>query len=105
MIFRRRRRSRQQRFTYSAWDGTQADYAMTAEDLFSQMTDDLAYHGDPNAALRKLLQDGYDLDGERMQGLRDMLQRLQERREEMLAQGDLGDMFGDITERLSLIHI
>ena len=103
MIFRRRRRSRQQRFTYSAWDGTQADYAMTAEDLFSQMTDDLAYHGDPNAALRKLLQDGYDLDGERMQGLRDMLQRLQERREEMLAQGDLGDMFGDITERLNEI--
>lgn len=103
MVFRRRRRNRQQRFTYSAWDGTQADYAMTAEDLFSQMTDDLAYHGDPNAALRKLLQDGYDLDGERMQGLRDMLQRLQERREEMLAQGDLGDMFGDITERLNEI--
>ena len=74
---------------------------MTAEDLFSQMTDDLAYHGDPNAALRKLLQDGYDLNGERMQGLRDMLQRLKERREEMLAQGDLGDMFGDITERLN----
>ena len=74
---------------------------MTAEDLFSQITDDLAYHGDPNAALRKLLQDGYDLNGERMQGLRDMLQRLKERREEMLAQGELGDMFGDITERLN----
>ena len=101
MVFRRRRRNRQNRFTYSAWDGTQAEYAMTAEDLFSQMTDDLAYHGDPNAALRKLLQDGYDLNGERMQGLRDMLRRLQERREEMLAQGDLGDMFGDITERLN----
>ena len=101
MVFRRRRRNRQNRFTYSAWDGTQAEYAMTAEDLFSQMTDDLAYHGDPNAALRKLLQDGYDLNGERMQGLRDMLQRLKERREEMLAQGDLGDMFGDITERLN----
>ncbi len=101
MVFRRRRRNRQNRFTYSAWDGTQAEYAMTAEDLFSQMTDDLAYHGDPNAALRKLLQDGYDLNGERMQGLRDMLQRLQERREEMLARGDLGDMFGDITERLN----
>ena len=101
MVFRRRRRNRQNRFTYSAWDGTQAEYAMTAEDLFSQMTDDLAYHGDPNAALRKLLQDGYDLNGERMQGLRDMLQRLKERREEMLAQGELGDMFGDITERLN----
>ena len=101
MVFRRRRRNRQNRFTYSAWDGTQAEYAMTAEDLFSQITDDLAYHGDPNAALRNLLQDGYDLNGERMQGLRDMLQRLKERREEMLAQGELGDMFGDITERLN----
>ena len=74
---------------------------MTAEDLFSQMTDDLAYHGDPNAALRKLLQEGYDLNGERMQGLREMLERLKERREEMLAQGDLGGMFGDIAERLN----
>ena len=64
------------------------------------MTDDLAYHGDPNAALRKLLQNGYDLDGERMQGLRDMMERLRERREELLARGDLGDVFGDVVERL-----
>ena len=101
MVFRRGRRRRQNRFTYSAWDGTQADYALSAEDLFQQMTDDLAYHGDPNAALRKLLQNGYDLDGERMQGLREMMERLRERREELLAQGDLGDVFGDVVERLN----
>ena len=100
MVLRRRRRRRQPRFTYSAWDGTQADYPLNAEDLFQQMTDDLAYHGDPNAALRRLLQDGYDLDGERMEGLRDMLERLRERRQEMLDQGNLDGMFGDIVERL-----
>jgi len=103
MVFRRGRRRRQHRFTYSAWDGTQADYPLSAEELFQQMTDDLAYHGDPNAALRKLLQQGYDLDGERMQGLREMMERLRQRREEMLSQGDLGEVFGDIVERIDEI--
>lgn len=65
------------------------------------MTDDLAHHGDPNAALRKLLQQGYDLDGERMQGLRQMLERLRERRQEMLERSDLSEVFGDIVERLN----
>ncbi|MFT7473569.1 MAG: hypothetical protein ACI81L_000484 [Verrucomicrobiales bacterium] len=100
MVLRRGRRRRQQRFTYSAWDGTQGDYEMTADDLFRQMTDDLAYHGDPNAALRNLLQNGFDHDGERMQGLREMLERLRERREEMLDSGDVGGVFTDLAERL-----
>lgn len=103
MVLRRRfgrRRRREHRFTYSAWDGTQADYELTADDLFRQMTDDLAYHGDPNAALRNLLQNGFDLDGERMQGLRDMLERLRDRRQELLDRGDLGGVFGDIAEQL-----
>ena len=102
MVLRRfgRRRRRQPRFTYSAWDGTQADYELTADDLFRQMTDDLAYHGDPNAALRNMLQNGFDLDGERMQGLREMLERLREQRQEMLESGDLGGAFSDIAEKL-----
>ena len=64
------------------------------------MTDDLAYHGDPNAALRNLLQNGFDHDGERMQGLREMLERLRERREELLESGDVGGVFTDIAEKL-----
>lgn len=64
------------------------------------MTDDLAYHGDPNAALRNMLQNGFDMDGERMQGLREMLERIRERREEMLERGDLGGVFGEIAEKL-----
>ncbi len=99
MVFRRHRR-RQKRFTYSAWDGTQGDYEMTADELFAQMTDDLAYHGDPNAALRNLLQNGFDHDGERIQGLREMLERLRERRQEMLDSGDVGGVFTDIAEKL-----
>lgn len=100
MVLRRGRRRRQSRFTYSAWDGTQADYPLTADDLFAQMTEDLAYHGDPNAALRNLLQNGFERDGERFSGLREILERLRERREEMLASGDLDGMAGEIAETL-----
>lgn len=64
------------------------------------MTDDLAYHGDPNAALRNLLQNGFDQDGERMQGLREMLENLKERREQLLESGDVGGVFEDIAEKL-----
>lgn len=64
------------------------------------MTDDLAYHGDPNAALRNLLQNGFDQDGERMQGLRDMLERLKQQREKLLESGDVGGVFEDIAEKL-----
>ncbi len=73
---------------------------MSADDLFKQMTDDLAYHGDPNAALRNMLQNGFDQDGERMQGLREMLERLRERRQEMLESGDVGGVFEDLAEKL-----
>ena len=73
---------------------------MSADELFAQMTDDLAYHGDPNAALRNLLQNGFDHDGERIQGLREMLERLRERRQEMLDSGDVGGVFAEIAEKL-----
>ncbi len=73
---------------------------MTADDLFRQMTDDLAHHGDPNAALRNMLQNGFDADGERFQGLREMLDRLREQREQLLESGDVGGVFGEIAEKL-----
>jgi hypothetical protein len=43
------------RFTYSRWDGTQTGFSMDADDLLAEMTDDLMYHGDVNAALRRLM--------------------------------------------------
>ena len=58
------------RFTYSRWDGTQKGFDLDADGLFDQLTDDLLYHGDVNAALRRLMQDGMrDRSGERVQGL------------------------------------
>ena len=42
------------RFTYSRWDGTQVGFELDAERIFEEITDDLLYHGDINAALTSL---------------------------------------------------
>ena len=90
------------RFTYSRWDGTQKGFDLDADGLFDQLTDDLLYHGDVNAALRRLLQEGMrDRNGERVQGLREMLERLREQRQERLDRHDLGGVYQEIADELN----
>lgn len=99
----RRRRSRRQppHFTYSRWDGSQTGFDVDADQIFDQLSDDLLYHGDVNSALRRMMQGGMtDRDGRQMQGIREMLERLRERREEILDKYDLGGAFDDIAEQL-----
>lgn len=87
------------RHTYSRWDGTQVGFESDARDVLGQLTDDLIYHGDPSAALRRLLQSGFrDRGGEQVKGLREMLERLRQRRREELERWDLGGAFDDIAE-------
>ena len=89
------------RFRYSPWDGTQRGFELDATDVMEQLTDDLLYHGDLNAALRRMLQDGFnDRNGERIQGLREMLDKLRAERQERLDRFDLGGVFDDIAKEL-----
>ena len=89
------------RFTYSKWDGTQKGFELDADSLLDELTDELLYHGDVNAALRRMMQQGMqDRNGERVQGLREMMERLRERRQEMLDRGDLGGVFKEISDAL-----
>src|SRR5437868_5620130 len=84
-------------FRYSRWDGTQVGFDLDADALLSEMSDDLLYHGDLNAALRRLLQQGFrDRNGEQLMGLREMLERLRQRRREELDSRNLGGVFDDI---------
>src|SRR4051794_17029667 len=97
----RRRQAEERGFRYSAWDGTQRGFDLDADALLDEMTDDLLYHGDLHAALRRMLQQGLrDRNGDELMGLRDMMQRLRERRKEMLEQYDLGGVYEDIADRL-----
>ncbi|MFP3900654.1 MAG: hypothetical protein ACLFXM_07345 [Acidimicrobiia bacterium] len=89
------------RFRYSRWDGTQVGFELDADTVFEQVTDDLLYHGDLNAALRRLLHSGFrDRDGRTIEGVRDLLERLRRERQERLDRFDLGGVYDEIAEEL-----
>ncbi len=90
------------RFTYSRWDGTQKGFDLDADALFDELNDDLLYHGDINSALRRLMQQGMnDRNGERMQGLRELMDKLRQQRQERLDQFDLGGVYQEIADELN----
>jgi uncharacterized protein with von Willebrand factor type A (vWA) domain len=89
------------RFRYSRWDGSQKGFELDAFDVLGELTDDLLYHGDPSSALRRLLQSGFeDRNGDRIQGLREILQKLRQERQERLANHDLGGVYDEIAQGL-----
>ncbi len=89
------------RFTYSRWDGTQKGFELDAETVFDAMTDDLLYHGDVNSALRRMMQEGFkNRNGDRLQGMREIMDRLRKERQERLDRGDLGGVFQEIADAL-----
>ena len=88
-------------FRYSRWDGTQTGFELDADEVLDQLTDDVVYHGDVNAALRRLLHEGLrGPDGEEVAGLRDLLERLRRRRRQELRRNDLGGVFEEIAREL-----
>ncbi len=89
------------RFTYSRWDGTQKGFDLDADAIMDQITDDLLYHGDMNSALRRLMQTGLkDRDGRDLMGLRELMDKLKQKRKEMLEQHELGGVFNEIADQL-----
>ena len=86
---------------YSRWDGTQVGFDLDADDVMAQLNDDLLYHGDLNAALRKMLQQGFkDKNGQDVAGIRELLEKLRKRREETLENYDLGGVYDEIANEL-----
>jgi uncharacterized protein with von Willebrand factor type A (vWA) domain len=88
-------------YRYSQWDGTQEIGPLDPDDILAGLTDDLMNFGDLQHALRNLLQRGMRNPlGQRMQGLRDILQQLRQQRRQTLDQYNLGSVFEDIQKRL-----
>jgi uncharacterized protein with von Willebrand factor type A (vWA) domain len=66
------------------------------------LTDDLVHHGDVNAALRRMMQDGMRNDrGEQMMGLREMMKKLRDKKNEIKDRGDLGGVYKEIADELN----
>ncbi|WP_421121025.1 VWA domain-containing protein [Aquihabitans daechungensis] len=96
-----RRRSNVPKVRYSRWDGTQVGFELDADSVLNEINDDLLYHGDLNAALRRLMNSGFDdRNGEHVQGMKDLMEKLRQSRRERLEQYDLGGVYDDIAEQL-----
>jgi len=86
------------RFGYSRWDGTQVGFELDADDVLGELTDDVLYHGDLNAALRRLLQEG--MPERDISGIRELLAELHRRRRQDLDRHDLGGAYNDVAQAL-----
>jgi uncharacterized protein with von Willebrand factor type A (vWA) domain len=90
-----------QQFTYSRWDGSQRGFDLDADSLFDELTDELLYHGDVNAALRRMMHQGMrDRNGEQLAGIRELLEQLRRERQDRLERHDLGGVYDEIAREL-----
>ena len=88
-------------YRYSRWDDTQRVFDMDEDDVMESLADDILAHGDVNRALRNLFQRGMrDERGQRTGGLRDLMERLREQRQQQLERYNLDSLMDDLKERL-----
>jgi uncharacterized protein with von Willebrand factor type A (vWA) domain len=94
------------RARYSRWDGTQRIADLEADEILDALADDVMAEGDLAEALRRLMERGWrtgDATRADLTGLRDLMERLERRREELLERYGLGDVLGDIRRELEEI--
>jgi uncharacterized protein with von Willebrand factor type A (vWA) domain len=86
---------------YSRWDGTQAIPDLDADDVLDEIADDVLGYGDLKSALQRLLQQGMKPpDGQRMPGLKDLLDKLRQQKQQRMQRYDLGSSVEDIARKL-----
>jgi uncharacterized protein with von Willebrand factor type A (vWA) domain len=89
---------------YSRWDGSQQPFGLDADELMEAMSDDLLDDGDLWRALQRMLRRGAEnQQGDRMQGLRDLMEQLRNQRRENLDRYDMSSVLEDLKERLENI--
>lgn len=92
------------RYRFRNWDGTQDILRLDADELLKAVSDDLMNFGDLEHALRQLMRRGLPMpDGQDMQGLSEMIQRLKAERRERLERFNLDGVMKDIAEQLETV--
>jgi len=93
------------RYGYSRWDGTQRIEGFDADDILDALSDDYLEDGNLQQALRRLMQEGVrSQDGRRTMGLREMMQRMRNMRQEQLNRYNMASgVMDDLREKLEEI--
>ncbi len=88
-------------YRYSEWDGTQTVDPFTAKELMDHLSDQMLDGRDLFSAMRDMMQRGARLpNGRQMPGLRDLLDRLKNQRQEQLHRYNMDSVMDDIKEKL-----
>jgi uncharacterized protein with von Willebrand factor type A (vWA) domain len=92
------------RYRYSEWDGRQAFADIEADDVLDEAVDDLLQHGDLSWALRRLFEQGMTLRGNRrVEGIRDLIKRLQRMKQDAAGQFDVQSLFEALKQQIQHI--
>ena len=92
------------RHRFSQWDGSQIP-ELDPDAIMEAMADDLIEYGDLRWAMRNLMSRGMQIpQGGAMQGLRDMLKQLREKKRQQLERFNLDGIFDEFRERLQAIE-
>src|SRR5579859_2149992 len=93
------------RYGYSRWDGTQRIEGLDADDILKALSDDYMESGDLQKALKRLMQDGmHSEDGHRTMGLRELMERMRNQRNQQLNRYNMASgVMDDLREKLEEI--
>ena len=94
-------------YRYVRWDGRQRMADLSADELLEALSEDVMAGEDLDEALRRLLHRGHEgppgTAGDRIPGLRELLERSERQRQELLDRYRLGDVLADVREELDAI--
>src|SRR3984893_13233454 len=93
------------RYGYSRWDGTQRIEGLDADDILNALSDDYLDEGNLQQALKRLMQEGMRADdGRRTMGLRELMERMRNMRNEQLSRYNMASgVMDDLREKLEEI--
>src|SRR5947199_3046024 len=93
------------RYGYSRWDGTQQIEGLDADDILKALSDDYMENGNLQQALKRLMQDGMrSEDGQRTMGLRELMERMREQRNQQRNRYNIASgVMDDLREKLEEI--
>ncbi len=93
------------RYGYSRWDGTQRIEGLDADDILSALADDYMEDGNLQQALKRMMQEGVrSEDGRQTMGLRELMERMRNMRNEQLNRYNMASgVMDDLREKLEEI--
>ncbi len=93
------------RYGYSRWDGTQNIEGLDADDILNALSDDYMEEGNLQQALKRLMQEGIrSEDGRKTMGLRELMERMRNMRNEQLNRYNMASgVMDDLREKLEEI--